>query len=752
MLVSPSGQVESYASSLLEPNLDAWFNNLDESQVSISQQARNLITANPLESHMDQASPALLDSRFANIISCSSSPSSPSISQRSSGIIRPATVTPLVVISGGEADENMDISGESQPSSIKGRSERQQEGTVTVPRGKKRQRERPAIAPIDMAAVNQRHQNSLRNGLLSAGGQDQPLPSPTSNLNLDYPQPPHSAPLPNHGQSGMVQMGMPLETPDTPTVGSMPLHHPYEPMYEIYLPTHRDRTAFFELRLQQMQSVVCKTIAKAWIKVIEPKKQSYHPYKLGEAAKPAWWPAGSRHREPDHLFLPERKNLIIGLLRSPHTHISALQTATAEIPSRIIRPEKAALLMDVYAVAREEENMRYAGADVDTPMRLTVSTLEGWIPSAKNASSGSKPGSSTMEKSRSMGFNAAMNNAAIGSRKRPSPPAMNRSVSDGRKRQAVDSATAASEASQAQAAAGLAVDANSQWNWQQEHQRQSQGALTTPLRQGSHLSSSGLHASEPRPQAGYYLGGAERSEAPMSAQIPYANLYPLGSPFGLQKAQAQAQAQLGLRSQPHSVNPSPPLLQQHRGSLSTPFSFAPLPESNEDLQHQLHSSPDDMHSSSQDGGSSSALGLHGIGIDVSPQESYGSQSHSMSQQLNHHEHLMHRNISEMSADSSGDLSFDSAGYADSYLSSNGPRTPTPGRTPSPGPVRPFNNLGLNESGVSSSQEPREHGSFTGSVSSIPTNLGSKEELDRIQQQLDAFEWNQQGLVQHGTMA
>lgn len=61
---------------------------------------------------------------------------------------------------------------------------------------------------------------------------------------------------------------------------------------------------FFETRLRQMQQLVCKVVAKCWIKVIEPKKQSNFPYNRGEESKPSWWPANARHKEPDHLMKP----------------------------------------------------------------------------------------------------------------------------------------------------------------------------------------------------------------------------------------------------------------------------------------------------------------------------------------------------------------------------------------------------------------------------------------------------------------
>jgi|SRR3569833_1184438 len=63
----------------------------------------------------------------------------------------------------------------------------------------------------------------------------------------------------------------------------------------------------YDQRFRNLQQSACKLIAKAWVKLIEPKKQSNYPY-TGDKI-PDWWPKpwGSgkaelvRHKEPDHL-------------------------------------------------------------------------------------------------------------------------------------------------------------------------------------------------------------------------------------------------------------------------------------------------------------------------------------------------------------------------------------------------------------------------------------------------------------------
>ncbi len=146
-------------------------------------------------------------------------------------------------------------------------------------------------------------------------------------------------------------------TPLLPPSSSFTSSSSTTPLYEITLSTLASRTAFLELRFGQLQQGVCKTVAKAWIKIIEPKKQTRCPYNKGEAGKPEWWPAGVRHKEPDHLMKPERHALLLTILRSPKVKVARLQLATAEVVA-LIKADKVSLLMDVYRIAREEERLR----------------------------------------------------------------------------------------------------------------------------------------------------------------------------------------------------------------------------------------------------------------------------------------------------------------------------------------------------------------------------------------------------------
>lgn len=63
---------------------------------------------------------------------------------------------------------------------------------------------------------------------------------------------------------------------------------------------------FYVQCLKDLQQFVGRIIAKALVKLIEPKKQTTYPYSGGAATAPPWWPPTSgegaiRHTEPDHL-------------------------------------------------------------------------------------------------------------------------------------------------------------------------------------------------------------------------------------------------------------------------------------------------------------------------------------------------------------------------------------------------------------------------------------------------------------------
>ncbi|KAK5052136.1 hypothetical protein LTR84_002940 [Exophiala bonariae] len=72
-----------------------------------------------------------------------------------------------------------------------------------------------------------------------------------------------------------------------------------------------------------IQQVVCRLIAKVWIKKIHPKKQSTHPYngqmprdQIADPnrTRPPYWPKNVKHKEPDHIAKDERVKLLVHLV------------------------------------------------------------------------------------------------------------------------------------------------------------------------------------------------------------------------------------------------------------------------------------------------------------------------------------------------------------------------------------------------------------------------------------------------------
>ncbi|KAI9837543.1 MAG: hypothetical protein M1819_007194 [Sarea resinae] len=130
---------------------------------------------------------------------------------------------------------------------------------------------------------------------------------------------------------------------------------------------------FFDTRFKQFQQLNCKAVAKQWIKVVEPKKQTNFPYKAAEDDGPPWWPKGVRHREPDHLLKPERLALLMTLLRLwkkeqyKHVTVSSLEASTKELKfDQGKGKDKRHILDEIYRVAKMEEELFSGAIDSDT--------------------------------------------------------------------------------------------------------------------------------------------------------------------------------------------------------------------------------------------------------------------------------------------------------------------------------------------------------------------------------------------------
>ncbi|KAL3472169.1 hypothetical protein BJX99DRAFT_262583 [Aspergillus californicus] len=146
---------------------------------------------------------------------------------------------------------------------------------------------------------------------------------------------------------------------------------------------------YYEKAFESLQQVNCRILAKAYIKLVEPRKQVNYPYngrkiisgspqKLDpEETKPSWWPAGVIHREPDHLKKPGRIQLLLRILcdlRESHgICVDKLKEADQSI-RRQISPAGRLVLDEIYRVRGEEE--RYLNDESNSKVVVTVSRVD----------------------------------------------------------------------------------------------------------------------------------------------------------------------------------------------------------------------------------------------------------------------------------------------------------------------------------------------------------------------------------------
>jgi hypothetical protein len=69
---------------------------------------------------------------------------------------------------------------------------------------------------------------------------------------------------------------------------------------------------FYKARFRDMQQSACKVVGNAWVRLIEPRKQTHYPYTKGNISAPPWWPPTTgenkvRHINPENLLKPGEK-------------------------------------------------------------------------------------------------------------------------------------------------------------------------------------------------------------------------------------------------------------------------------------------------------------------------------------------------------------------------------------------------------------------------------------------------------------
>lgn len=168
----------------------------------------------------------------------------------------------------------------------------------------------------------------------------------------------------------------------------------------------------YNVRFKDMHQNACKIMGKAFVKLVEPKKQTHHPYTKGNEHAPDWWPSTTgenaiRHKEPDHLlkngrFLfaqqlqhantgPERTRLLVHILKMAITpqdkqipsvqksnlSVDKLEEVTWEAMTTFFNDrekpgnaEKKGYLKEIFKVAKMEQSYRRGEIDGTTKIPI----------------------------------------------------------------------------------------------------------------------------------------------------------------------------------------------------------------------------------------------------------------------------------------------------------------------------------------------------------------------------------------------
>ncbi|KAJ5781051.1 hypothetical protein N7457_006211 [Penicillium paradoxum] len=148
---------------------------------------------------------------------------------------------------------------------------------------------------------------------------------------------------------------------------------------------------YYEKAFEDFQQLNCRAIAKSYIKLVEPRKQVHYPYNgrrviAGvsqrvdpEYTKPAWWPAGVLHKEPDHLLKPDRLRLLVHILcelKDSHgVTTDKLRDAGQDVRRQITPAHRLQVLDEIYFVRQLEEKYLDGKLDADYMIHVTQTHL-----------------------------------------------------------------------------------------------------------------------------------------------------------------------------------------------------------------------------------------------------------------------------------------------------------------------------------------------------------------------------------------
>ncbi|KAJ5979877.1 hypothetical protein N7481_007175 [Penicillium waksmanii] len=133
----------------------------------------------------------------------------------------------------------------------------------------------------------------------------------------------------------------------------------------ISVKNHELLTLYYEKAFENIQQTNCRTLAKAYVKLVEPQKQVNYPYNGRKViagtksqldpneTKPPWWPSRVTHREPDHL--PKFVHILCELRTSHGISVAKLREADQQVRHQINPSERLHILDELYRVRQQEE-------------------------------------------------------------------------------------------------------------------------------------------------------------------------------------------------------------------------------------------------------------------------------------------------------------------------------------------------------------------------------------------------------------
>ncbi|CAI7627496.1 unnamed protein product [Penicillium pancosmium] len=155
----------------------------------------------------------------------------------------------------------------------------------------------------------------------------------------------------------------------------------------ISVKNHDILTLYYEKAFENIQQTNCRTLAKAYVKLVEPQKQVNYPYngrKLiagtksqldPNETKPPWWPSRVTHREPDHL--PKFVHILCELRTSHGISVAKLREADQQVRHHINPPERLHILDELYRVRQQEEGLLDGHNDEQTTAWISHANFPG---------------------------------------------------------------------------------------------------------------------------------------------------------------------------------------------------------------------------------------------------------------------------------------------------------------------------------------------------------------------------------------